>query len=86
MHINDFAEDSEIFWSATVKAKAPKIVNDSNNLNEFVREFERRRLESEIFSRRNGKHESEVDVDHVTVGVEQDVAVVPYKCTHKNQS
>ena len=45
-------------------------------VDEFVRQFERRRLKAHVATGRRAEHESEVDVDEVPIRVEQNVAVV----------
>ena len=50
-------------------------LDPSKHFNILQREFERGGLESDI-SRRVGKHETKIDVDEVSIAVEEDVAVV----------
>ena len=47
-----------------------------HNINHLLGEFPGRGFEGEALSRRDAKHESEVDVNHVTVTVDHDVSVV----------
>ncbi|KAJ8525159.1 hypothetical protein ON010_g15956 [Phytophthora cinnamomi] len=48
----------------------------AHQLNELVRELERCPLEVPVAARAVGEQEAKVDVDHMTVRVHQDVAVV----------
>lgn len=48
----------------------------THDLHEFRRQLERGLLEAQIL-RRGGQDEAEVDVDEVTVALQQDIAIVP---------
>ena len=65
----------EPFLEQLLKLPKRRRLDPSQHFNILQREFERGGLESDI-SRRVGKHETKIDVDEMSVAVEEDVAVV----------
>ena len=63
------------FFEQLLKLPKRSGLDPSKHFNILQREFERGSLESDI-SRRVGQHETKIDMDEVSVAVEEDVAVV----------
>ena len=64
------------FLEQLLKLPKRRRLDPSQHFNILQREFERGSLEPNI-SRRVGKHETKIDMDEMSVAVEEDVAVVP---------